>query len=77
MFAHAYSVAECSASIALHWAHGAPESKEREEKLRRILALEPQDIFIQGGALDSSRKMIDDPVGWVEQHLAGQRAEQE
>jgi hypothetical protein len=79
-FANCYSEAQHKNSKSQHitWAWGAfPEDGKRTQMVRDALGLDANDIFIPGGHLSRADKMINDPVGWVEDNLKAQRGEQD
>jgi hypothetical protein len=52
---------------------GTVGSEKRGKLLRRLLQLEPQDVFMQGGYLDDAELFERDPVAWVNAQLEKQR----
>lgn len=50
-----------------------PQHPDYLANCRKAMGLEPQDIIIPGGHLDSEGDMMRDPVAWVETYLAAQR----
>lgn len=57
----------------VHWGYNSyPASEGYIEKVRKALDLQPQDIFIKGGALDD-RLMLEKPVEWINRMIIGNK----
>lgn len=54
------------------WGYGMP-SESRGRAMREAMALEPQDILLQGAYLPDSGLLERDPVAWVNKFLDAQR----
>lgn len=58
------------------WAWGQePEREGRNEKVRNILEMDEQDVFIPGGSNIARQEYMTDPIGWMNKWLDPQRGE--
>ena len=65
-------------SGACDWLFGHPDNgynrDEREQRFRKLLNMEPQDIMMQGGYLTDANEFGRDPVKWVHKQIEKQRS---
>lgn len=74
IFAHGYSQTGQHPSGSMRWGWNEdPRNNYRIQKMRRLLGLESQDVFIPGGFLSDADEMMRDPVAWVNRYLDPQR----
>lgn len=71
-FNHLSKVNNRSGEVSIGWLFTRP-GKSREIEIRKALALEPQDVVIQGGFLPDAELMDSNPVEWVHKQLEKQR----
>lgn len=57
---------------SIGWAFCNP-SAERDKDMRKLMGLEPQDLFLQGGFLPDASVMENNPVQWVHNQMEKQR----
>lgn len=57
----------------IRWGLDSQPGKVREEAMRKVFNLEPQDIVLQGGYLTDAALMQRDPVQWVHNQIEKQR----
>ena len=72
-FNHCSAVAGHKRSKSIGWGLGGQPSDMREQILRNLFELNPQDILLQGGYLTDDALMKRDPVAWVNKFLDKQR----
>ena len=59
-----------------NWLYGHPTGaikSRREDQFRKVLNLDPQDVFMQGGYLTDAHQFDSDPVKWVHAQIEKQR----
>jgi hypothetical protein len=65
-------------SAGCDWLFGHPDNgynrSEREQRFRKLLNMEPQDILMQGGYLTDAYEFGNDPVKWVHKQIEKQRS---
>lgn len=69
---NAMSAYSRNAETRIEWALGRP-GRDRDIAMRKLMGLEPQDLFLQGGYLPDASVMQNDPVQWVHNQLEAQR----
>jgi hypothetical protein len=59
---------------SIKWLLGStPNRDDYKAALRQVVDAQPSDIVIGGGYATEHQQMVDDPLGWAERYLAGQR----
>lgn len=58
---------------SLPWGWNLYDNHSRMLKMREHLGLEPQDILLPGGTLNTQEQFMRDPVAWVNSYLDAQR----